>query len=242
MAVCGAKATSPEVESGFSVGIIGAGVAGLQQAQAFRERGVQVTIFERASAVGGVWRENYTSFGVQVPAQLYEFPDFPYRKQSACADVCGQEYPEGADVQAYINRYADHYDLRKLIQFDTKVVNVVPREATSAGAGWTFTVARGGKTFKHHFSYAVVATGMYSASPFLPRLEGAKAFVEAGGKIIHSSEYREGPMLEGKRVLVLGGAKSAIDIAIHATKRSNSVRATSRAARARRRWRGRAQR
>ena len=28
--------------------------------------------------VGGVWRANYADFGLQVPKELYEFPEFPY--------------------------------------------------------------------------------------------------------------------------------------------------------------------
>ena len=36
-----------------------------------------MTIFEKTNKVGGVWSANYADFGLQVPKELYEFPDFP---------------------------------------------------------------------------------------------------------------------------------------------------------------------
>ena len=49
------------------VAIIGAGVAGLQTARALQKIGKEVVIFEKSDNVGGVWRENYADFGLQVP-------------------------------------------------------------------------------------------------------------------------------------------------------------------------------
>ncbi len=49
-----------------SVGIIGAGVAGLQMARVCKELGLECRVFEKAPDVGGLWRENYHSFGIQV--------------------------------------------------------------------------------------------------------------------------------------------------------------------------------
>lgn len=56
------------------VAIIGAGVAGLQLAERLLSCGItQLTIFEKASTVGGVWRENYADFSLQVPKELCAF-------------------------------------------------------------------------------------------------------------------------------------------------------------------------
>ena len=61
------------------VAILGAGVAGLQTAAELKKVGItDITIFEKADDVGGVWRENYADFGLQVPRSLYEFPGFPW--------------------------------------------------------------------------------------------------------------------------------------------------------------------
>lgn len=51
------------------VGVIGAGVAGLQAANELRKAGFEVKIFEKSAGVAGVWRTNYADFGLQVPRE-----------------------------------------------------------------------------------------------------------------------------------------------------------------------------
>jgi NADPH-dependent 2,4-dienoyl-CoA reductase/sulfur reductase-like enzyme len=60
------------------VAIVGAGVTGLQAADELAKVGIkEVVIFDEGSdRVGGVWRENYAGYGLQVPNKLYEFPGF----------------------------------------------------------------------------------------------------------------------------------------------------------------------
>ncbi len=52
------------------VGIIGGGVAGIQMARSLAALDIQCKIFEKAPNVGGLWRENYAGFGVQVMKQV----------------------------------------------------------------------------------------------------------------------------------------------------------------------------
>lgn len=60
-----------------TVSVLGAGVAGLQVAKQLEKAGIKCVLFEKADNFGGVWRENYSGFGLQVPKELYEFPAFP---------------------------------------------------------------------------------------------------------------------------------------------------------------------
>lgn len=63
------------------------------------------------------------------------------------------------------------------------------------------------------FTFVIVCNGLVSSKPNFPLLEGAETFKNNGGVIIHSSERREDTNLEGKRVLVIGNGKSAVDAA-----------------------------
>jgi dimethylaniline monooxygenase (N-oxide forming) len=54
---------------------------------------------------------------------------------------------------------------------------------------------------------------MYSTTPFLPSYKGSADFK---GTILHSSQYLNPKQLEGKNVVVIGGGKSALDIAMDA--------------------------
>ena len=60
-----------------TVGIIGAGVAGISAAKMLTGEGFECTVFERSAALGGVWADGYSNFGVQAQKELYEFPDWP---------------------------------------------------------------------------------------------------------------------------------------------------------------------
>ena len=60
-----------------TVGIIGAGVAGLTTAKTLSSQGIHCTLFERNTILGGVWADGYSNFGIQLQKELYEFPDFP---------------------------------------------------------------------------------------------------------------------------------------------------------------------
>jgi cation diffusion facilitator CzcD-associated flavoprotein CzcO len=190
-----------------SVGVIGGGVAGLSAARALRARGLAVTVLEAAPSVGGVWRANYKGFGLQVPKQLYEFPDFPF------AAVPAGEFPTGPQVQSYIEGFArfSGLDAPGVVRTSTRVERL---ERRAGGArGWTFHVARaGGERETLDFDFAVVASGMYSQEA-LPELPGREAFA---GRVTHSRDFGEAAAAAaaGKNVVVLGSAKSAIDCAL----------------------------
>mmetsp|Transcript_41081 Transcript_41081/g.92972 ORF Transcript_41081/g.92972 Transcript_41081/m.92972 type:complete len:517 (-) Transcript_41081:646-2196(-) len=208
------------------VAIIGAGVAGLQLAERLLSCGIkQLTIFEKASTVGGVWRENYADFSLQVPKELYEFPAFPYPKSKD-----GARFPAGHVVQEYIKSFARRFDLNKLVRFSTAVIGLDSEPRVSVNAypvethdqldlthGWLVTHAPTSdmtSTTQERFDFVVVATGMYGR-PNMPRTSGREDFE---GEVLHSSDFKNREAACGKRVVVVGGGKSAIDCAVASVK------------------------
>jgi len=186
------------------VAIIGGGVAGLQTARALTKRGKEVVIFEKTDNVGGVWKANYDNFGLQVPRELYEFPEFPYPANKSWA-----KFPSGPEVQEYIERYADHFGLRNLIRFSTGVSRV---DVGEGGKGWTvFSGKQGEVTEPDDFDFVVVATGMYGWPPHIPKVRGQETFE---GEVYHSANFFDAKLCEGRDVVVVGGGKSAVDNAV----------------------------
>jgi dimethylaniline monooxygenase (N-oxide forming) len=181
------------------VGVIGGGVAGLQTARSLLARGITPVIFESSSDIGGVWRSNYDGFGLQVPKQLYEFPDFPM------TEVARGEYPTGAQIQSYIKRFAAESGVAPVVRLNTAVKAVAPR--ADGKRGWTFTTSDG-KT--EDFDFAVVSSGMYG-TPSLPSWPAAETFA---GKLVHSTDFTDRSVAAGKQLVVVGGGKSAIDCAV----------------------------
>jgi dimethylaniline monooxygenase (N-oxide forming) len=195
------------------VGIVGAGVAGLQTIRALKAKGFEVKAFEQDARVGGVWRENYVNFGVQVPKQLYEFPDFPSK-------LPWGTFPTGPQTQQYIEEYVDHFQLRDSVQTKTAVQGI---DAT--GDKWVFTTSReGGPPTQESFDYCVISTGMYSkANAFVPELPGKDSF---RGAVLHSTDLQDLGRAEGKRVIVVGNGKSAVDCAVETASRASGAKVT----------------
>lgn len=200
------------------VAIVGAGVAGLQAASRLQIRGFNITIFEKASDVGGVWRSNYADFGLQVPKELYEFIDFPYPKSG---DRKGKKYelfPSGPQVADYICQYCDHKGLRKNIRFNTSVLQLTPKEERGWSVEYANTQDKNNLSQDEDFDYVIIATGLYCWPPRVPQISGQEAFK---GQILHSLDFTDRNQAKGKKVVVVGGGKSAVDNVCSAANVSN---------------------
>ena len=192
--------------SGERVAVLGAGVSGLQTVRALRAKGFDVTAFEATPTVGGLWRQNYLSYGVQVPKQLYEFPDLEF------SEVNVGEYPSGAQVQKYIERYVEHFNLGDNIALNTSVNKVTKNEDGS----WSVKIKHSNGTEEDsQFDKIVVATGLYSSrNPSLPPWAAGEKVTDFDGEILHSSQVQRVEQVAGKKVVVVGNGKSAVDLAV----------------------------
>ena len=151
-------------------------MAGLQTIRSLRAKGFDVKVFEQDARVGGVWRENYVNFGVQVPKQLYEFLDFPF-------NLPWGQYPTGPETQQYIEDYVDHFQLRDAIETGTQVESVSPKDSR-----WVIKTQSDGSSKEKTFDYCVIATGLYSKTKlFMPEIPNKEKFQ---GKVRFSKDVR----------------------------------------------------
>ena len=190
------------------IAVIGGGVSGLAAAKAFDEKGHTVHGFERSHDFGGVWElsRSYPGVQTQSPKDLYCYTDHPMPDDYP-------EWPKGPQVHAYLHSYADKHQLGRLFQLNTSVLNMARRK--DGAPGWTLTLEAAGKTWEEEFDFVSVCTGQFSEKNIITH-PGQEAFIEAGGQVMHSSEYTDPALVRGKRVVVLGGSKSATDIAVNA--------------------------
>lgn len=188
--------------------VIGAGVSGLAAAKSFQQHGHQVVIVDRANDLGGVWdpARSYPDVQTQSPKDLYRYTDM-----AMPADF--PEWPKGRQVHQYLGSYADKHNLRPLIRFATDVVAM----RRSPGGGWFVELERNGEASSEKFDFVAVCTGQFSALN-KPAFPGADAFEAQGGQILHSSQYTDPSLVQGKNVVVLGFSKSATDIAVNAVR------------------------
>ncbi|MDB3929778.1 NAD(P)/FAD-dependent oxidoreductase [Paracoccaceae bacterium] len=190
------------------VAVIGGGVSGLAAAKAFDERGHRVVGFERSHDFGGVWElsRSYPDVQTQSPKDLYCFTDHPMPDEYP-------EWPKGPQVHAYLHSYADKHNLARLFKLNTNIKSMDRRN--DGQPGWTLITESGSDTWSEDFDFVSVCTGQFSDKNIISH-PGQDAFQNAGGQVMHSSQYTNPKMVEGKRVAVLGGSKSATDIAVNA--------------------------
>ena len=188
--------------------VIGAGVSGLAAAKAFAAHGHKVTIVEKSSELGGVWdpTRSYPDVQTQSPKDLYRYTD------KAMPDTY-PEWPKGPQVHAYLVDYATAHGLDRMIWFKTTVMALNRR--TDGKPGWTLELASPNGAAKRDFDFVAICTGQFS-EPQTLKLRGQDAFEAQGGQVLHSSNYGDASFAKGRKIVVLGGSKSATDIAVNA--------------------------
>jgi cation diffusion facilitator CzcD-associated flavoprotein CzcO len=197
--------------------VIGAGVSGLATAKVLLGDGYDVDVFEQQSDLGGTWHPDRTYPGLRTNdvGDIYRFSDLEYPETA-------DEYPTAEQVLAYLRTYTERLGLRPHMAFDTEVCSVERSDETTDGAAQRFrvTLARGKQRIEiRSYDYVVVCNGVFS-EPHIPHFEGEDRFE---GTILHSSQVRGRKTLQGQRVVVVGGGKSAYDIAVAASQHASEV-------------------
>ncbi|KDE98307.1 dimethylaniline monooxygenase [Mycolicibacterium aromaticivorans JS19b1 = JCM 16368] len=183
-----------------NVAVIGAGPAGLVVSRWLLSQGLQPSIFEEGSSLGGQWTARLGRSGVwpgmhtNTSRILTAFSDLPLD-----GDLV---FPSGTDILDYLHRYARLFELDSRIRFGVRVDAV-------ARAGQRWVVSHDG--IDEHFDRVVIATGRFH-SAFVPPVPGLDTFAGSAGAIT-SYEYRGPSPYRDKRVLVAGCAVSALEVA-----------------------------
>ena len=190
--------------SSFDAVIVGAGFAGLYQLHRLRSAGRTVRVIEAGTDVGGTWYWNrYPGARCDVPSMEYSFSFDPDLEQEWNWSEVMSPQPE---ILAYAQHVADRFDLRRHIQFETRVTAATFDEAHST---WRITTDRGDR---YDARFCIMATGCLSVSN-LPAIEGRESF---DGLALHTGNWPKTDgddpceMLAGKRVGVIGTGSSGV--------------------------------
>jgi cation diffusion facilitator CzcD-associated flavoprotein CzcO len=179
--------------------IVGAGFAGMYMLHRLRGLGLSVRVFEAASGVGGTWFWNrYPGARCDVESMQYSYSFLNELQQEW---KWSERFSAQPEILRYANHVADRLDLRRDIEFDTRVTDAVYDEAAGL---WQIRTDRG-ETVSARF--CVMATGCLSAAR-TPDFKGMESF---RGETYHTGEFpHEGVDFTGKRVGVIGTGSSAI--------------------------------
>jgi dimethylaniline monooxygenase (N-oxide forming) len=186
--------------------VIGAGASGLCTAKRLLDAGVDVTIYEAGSYVGGLWvldndsgtSAAYKTLYINTDKYVTQFDDFPLEETASI-------FPHHSEMRRYLESYADAFHLREHVLFSTRVTDVRPvGEALSGRALWDVSDGNGGcRTFD-----AVVIASGHASTPRHPDVAA-----DFTGECLHSHAYRDPADFVGKRICIIGAGNSACDIA-----------------------------
>ncbi len=209
---------------GVKIAIIGAGPSGLSTAAVLSSCGHDVTVFEKAPDVGGVWSATraYPGVSTQDDRTSYAFSDTPMPAHFP-------DHPTGEHVRGYLQEYARRKGLLGRIHLGTRVVSAEP----VPGVGWRLEVVPVDGTAgaaSHEVDWLVVANGVFSA-PHVPEWPGREVFEAAGGRVVEPTTLGDGAALVDRRVVVVGWGKTACDVAAAASGTASSTTVVARAVR-----------
>ena len=179
--------------------VVGAGFAGMYALHKFRGLGLRTQVLEAGSDVGGTWYWNrYPGARCDVPSVEYSYSfDKDLEQEWDWTEIMAAQ-PE---ILEYANHVADRFDLRKDIQFQTRVDSAVFDENSNR---WT-VVTDSGQTYTARF--CVMATGCLSV-PNTPRIDGQDNFA---GSVYHTGNWPEGGVdFSDAAVGIIGTGSSGI--------------------------------
>lgn len=186
----------------LDVAIIGTGVGGLYALYSMREKlGLNVQAFDMAGGVGGTWYWNrYPGCRVDTESTVYTY--------SFDLDMFqnwhwSERYARQSEVLAYLNAVADKHDLKRSINFRTRIDRAEWDDATNR---WVLTTGTGDTV---RARYLIEAVGLLSSS-YAPKFPDEDKFK---GQVLVASKWPEqDPDLSGKKVAVIGTGSTGIQI------------------------------
>src|SRR5690242_7828013 len=124
----------------FDAIVIGAGVSGLYQLYRLRELGMTARVFEAGTAVGGTWYWNRYP-GARFDSESWTY-GYSFSQELLDEWDWEEHFAAQPETERYLNYVADKFDLRRDIQFNSRVKAAHYQEDTRS---WDVTLEDGRK-------------------------------------------------------------------------------------------------
>ncbi|VDM54375.1 unnamed protein product, partial [Angiostrongylus costaricensis] len=176
--------------------------------------GIDVTCFEASSHIGGLWRyrEEETDYScvmkstvINTSKEMTAYSDFPPEAGMA-------NFMHNTEMYRYLHLYADHFELKKCIKFNHKVIQISRSNDYLESGQWTVKYE---DEFGNHSSEVFDGVLLCCGHHAIPRLPSPWPNQERfKGRIIHSHSYRSHKGYEDKIVVIVGIGNSGGDLAV----------------------------
>ena len=184
----------------FDAVVIGAGFSGMHMLKSLRDKlGLKVRVYEAGETVGGTWYWNRYP-GARCDSDSYIYC-FTWDRQLLQEWEWSERYPEQPEILRYLEHVAKRHDLKRDIQFNTRVIGAEFDETTNL---WTVHTDKGEDVTAR---YLIAGVGTLSTTN-MPSFKGLETFK---GKWYHTSRFpHSGVDFTAKRVAVVGTGATAV--------------------------------
>lgn len=183
----------------FDAVVIGAGFSGLYMLYRLREAGFSTAVFEAGDGVGGTWYWNRYP-GARCDSESIYY-NYTFSEELYNEWTWTSRYPAQPEILRYLNFVADKFDLKKDIQFKTRVQSAHYIENTKK---WEIQLDNGTSVTAKYF---ITGVGCLSAAN-LPKFNGLENFK---GEFYHTGHWPHGGVdFKGKRVGIIGTGSSGV--------------------------------
>lgn len=169
--------------------VVGAGQAGLAASYFLRRRGIDHLVLDAGTGPGGAWRHRWDSLGMDDVHGVADLPGSPAPRTS--------DLPANVVLPRWFGAYEQELDL--------PVVRPVLVDRVEDD-GDLLVVRAGSRRWRTRT--LVNATGTWTR-PFVPSYPGAATFA---GEQLHTAHYPGAEHFRGRRVAVVGGGASAVQL------------------------------
>src|SRR6266516_4286993 len=118
--------------------VVGAGITGIYQLHRAREAGFTATLLEAGGGVGGTWYWNRYP-GAQFDSESYTY-GYLFSQELFDEWEWREHYAHQPEIERYLNRVVDRFDLRRHMRFGAKVTSAVYEESSGR---WTVVASDG---------------------------------------------------------------------------------------------------
>ncbi|KAF2146960.1 uncharacterized protein K452DRAFT_218241 [Aplosporella prunicola CBS 121167] len=188
---------------GIKVAVLGAGLSGVIAGALLPAKvpGIDLTIFEKNSDVGGTWFENiYPGVRCDVPANVYQTSFEPNTQWT-------EEFATGGEIKAYWQHVARKYGVYERTKFNSLIHRA---DWDPAAATWKLQIedVNEKKVTEETFDFVITAVGHFNfwKLPEYPGIENYK------GHLRHSSNWDPNFDPKDKTVAVIGNGASGIQV------------------------------
>jgi len=190
----------------IKVGIIGGGFSGIYALKYCIQEKLECKLFEGSDTIGGIWKYNKNKSGgvfknthASSSIGFLHPTDYPFPEDTP-------EFPHHSLIYQHLEKYIDHFNLRKYIQLNTYIKHIIKKNNK-----WIVTYFKDEIEINEIFDKIIICTGIHQ-KPHIPEDKYYENFPKE--KIIHSHYYEENKeKFKDKNVIIIGGGETAHDIA-----------------------------